>query len=74
MEINTLRQVCLYSVNWSENNQPRLRMHEAITSVVSCLLDIVLLDIFTLSTLDGQEVLFCCVMCHIICLKEKSLL
>ena len=49
-------------------------MHEAITSVVSCLHDTVVPDNFTLTTLDGHEVLFCCVMCHIICLKEKSLL
>jgi hypothetical protein len=49
-------------------------MHEAITSVVSCLHDMVVLDNFTLTTLDDPEVPFCCVMCHIICLKEKSIL
>lgn len=73
-EINTLRQVCLYLVNWSENNQPRLRIHEFITSVVLCLHDMVVQDNGTLTTLDGYDVLFCSVIYHIIGLKEKSLL
>lgn len=47
-------------------------MHEAITSVVSCLHDMVVPDNFTLTTLDGHEIPFCCVICHIIFVSKRS--